>query len=87
LIIYFVGVALIVLVVLDAVLIATVIRPVARLSRAADGISQGKLEVEDLPAQGKDEISTLAASFNRMQRSLVRAMRMLENEDDAGDKA
>ena len=81
LIFYFVLVAVIVLVVLDVVLIATVIRPVARLSKAADEISQGKLEIEDLPAQGKDEISTLAASFNRMQRSLVRAMRMLESDD------
>lgn len=83
LIIYFVAVAVIVLIVLDAVLIATVIRPVARLSQAADEISKGKLDVEDLPSQGKDEISTLAASFNRMQRSLVRAMRMLESDDDA----
>jgi len=82
LIIYFSLVALIVLVVLDTVLIATVIRPVARLSRAADEISKGKLEVEDLPAGGKDEISNLAASFNRMQRSLVRAMKMIESEED-----
>ncbi len=82
LIVYFVLVALVVLVVLDTVLIATVIRPVARLSRAADEISQGKLDVEDLPAKGKDEISTLAAAFNRMQRSLVRAMKMLESDDE-----
>jgi protein-histidine pros-kinase len=83
LIVYFAIVAVVVLVVLDMVLVATVIRPVARLSKAADEISQGKLEVEDLPAQGKDEISTLAASFNRMQRSLVRAMKMLESDDEA----
>jgi protein-histidine pros-kinase len=83
LILYFAVVAVVVLVVLDLVLIATVIRPVARLSAAADAISQGKLEVEDLPAQGKDEISTLAASFNRMQRSLVRAMKMLESDEDS----
>jgi protein-histidine pros-kinase len=82
LILYFSLVAVIVLVVLDAVLIATVIRPVARLSRAADEISKGKLEVEDLPAGGKDEISNLAASFNRMQRSLVRAMKMIETDED-----
>jgi len=82
LIIYFSLVALIVLIVLDTVLIATVIRPVARLSRAADEISKGKLEVEDLPASGKDEISNLAASFNRMQRSLVRAMKMIESDDE-----
>jgi len=84
LIFYFVLVAVIVLIVLDAVLIATVIRPVGRLSRVADAISQGKLEVEELPAQGKDEISKLAASFNRMQRSLVRAMKMLESDEDSG---
>jgi len=82
LIIYFSLVALIVLIVLDTVLIATVIRPVARLSKAADEISKGKLEVEDLPASGKDEISNLAASFNRMQRSLVRAMKMIESDED-----
>jgi len=82
LILYFSLVAVIVLVVLDAVLIATVIRPVARLSRAADEISKGKLEVEDLSAGGKDEISNLAASFNRMQRSLVRAMKMIETDED-----
>jgi protein-histidine pros-kinase len=82
LIVYFSLVALIVLIVLDTVLIATVIRPVARLSRAADEISKGKLEVEDLPAGGKDEISNLAASFNRMQRSLVRAMKMIESDED-----
>ena len=86
LILYFVLIAVILLVVLDSVLIMTVIRPVARLSKAADEISQGKLDVEDLPANGKDEISTLAASFNRMQRSLARAMRMIESDDEGGEQ-
>jgi HAMP domain-containing protein len=80
LILYFAGVAVAVLVVLDLLLIVTVVRPVSRLSAVADEISQGKLEVEDLPATGKDEISILAASFNRMRRSLVRAMKMLEGD-------
>ncbi|HEY7303105.1 MAG TPA: DUF3365 domain-containing protein [Bryobacteraceae bacterium] len=82
LIAYLVVVALIALIVLDAVLIATVIRPVARLSRVADEISQGKTDVEDIPVKGRDEISVLAASFNRMQRSLVRAMKLLESESE-----
>jgi protein-histidine pros-kinase len=38
--------------------------------------------VEDLPVQGKDEISNLAASFNRMKRSLVRAMKMLDSDEE-----
>ncbi len=82
--IYLIVVAFIGLLVLDAVLIFTVIRPVAKLSRAADQISQGNLEVEDLPVKGKDEISMLAVSFNRMQRSLARAMHMLESGDEGG---
>jgi HAMP domain-containing protein len=75
-------IAVITLLILDAVLVVTVIRPVARLSQMADKISQGKLDVEDLPVKGRDEISLLAASFNRMQRSLSRAMKMLESDKD-----
>jgi protein-histidine pros-kinase len=44
----------------------------------ADEISQGNLETPELPVPGKDEISILAASFNRMRRSLVTAIKMLE---------
>jgi HAMP domain-containing protein len=82
LLLYLVVIAVITLLILDAVLVVTVIRPVARLSQMADKISQGKLDVEDLPVKGRDEISLLAASFNRMQRSLSRAMKMLESDKD-----
>jgi HAMP domain-containing protein len=80
--IYLVAIAIIGLFVLDAVLIFTVIRPVSKLSRAADQISQGNLEVEDLPVKGRDEVSMLAVSFNRMKRSLARAMNMLESGEN-----
>lgn len=79
---YLLVVAVVTLLILDAVLIVTVIRPVGKLSRMADEISQGKLDVEDLPVKGRDEIAVLASSFNRMQRSLARAMRMLESRDE-----
>ncbi|MBV8807208.1 MAG: DUF3365 domain-containing protein [Acidobacteriaceae bacterium] len=82
LIFYLVVMAVIALLILDTVLIATVIRPVSRLSRVADEISQGKVDGEDLPVKGKDEISVLAASFNRMQRSLARAIKLLEAEEE-----
>ena len=81
LIFYLVGVGLVTVLILDMVLILTVIRPVAKLSKMADEISQGRLEVEDLPIKGRDEISVLAPSFNRMQRSLARAMRMLDSQE------
>jgi protein-histidine pros-kinase len=80
LIAYLVIVALVALLVLDLVLVATVIRPVSKLSQVADQISQGNLEVADIPVKGRDEISVLAASFNRMQRSLVKALRLIEGD-------
>jgi HAMP domain-containing protein len=82
---YLVGVAALTLILLDLLLIFTVIRPVGKLSRMADEISKGNLDVEELPVEGgRDEISVLASSFNRMQRSLVRAMRMLESDEGQG---
>lgn len=80
--IYLVILGLLALGILDLVLIATVIRPVAKLSRMADDISQGRLHVEELAVTGRDEISVLALAFNRMQRSLSSAMKMLESEDE-----
>jgi HAMP domain-containing protein len=80
LLIYLVGLALITLVVLDLVLVATVTRPVSKLSKMADEISQGNVHVQELPVKGHDEISVLAGSFNRMQRSLQRALKLLEGD-------
>jgi protein-histidine pros-kinase len=80
LIAYLVIVALVALLVLDLVLVVTVIRPVSKLSQVADQISQGNLDVADIPVKGRDEISVLAASFNRMQRSLVKALRLIEGD-------
>ncbi|HEX4167877.1 MAG TPA: DUF3365 domain-containing protein [Bryobacteraceae bacterium] len=75
---YLGGVTLITVIVLDLALVFTVIRPVTKLSRAADEISQGNMDVPELPARGKDEIGTLARSFNRLYTSLAKAMRLLE---------
>jgi protein-histidine pros-kinase len=70
------------LLVLDALLYVTVIRPVGRFAARADEISKGQLDVPELPVSGKDEISVLAAAFNRMHRSVTVAMQMLEREPE-----
>jgi protein-histidine pros-kinase len=73
------GVFLITLALLNAVLFLTVIRPIRQLSAAADRISLGKLEdCPELQVKGSDEVSMLAASFNRLRRSLVTALGMIE---------
>lgn len=66
------------IVILNLMLRAIVINPVTRMSQIADQVSKGDLEAAELPETGRDEISVLAASFNRMRRSLVKAMKMLE---------
>ncbi len=65
------------LVLLDVLLYLTVVRPVVRLSKMADQISLGNFDTPELPASGKDEIAVLGGSFNRMRRSLEKAINML----------
>ena len=74
---YLGGVFLASLLLLDLVLLFTVVRPLRRLSSMADQISVGKMDIPELPVRGKDEIAVLAGSFNRMRRSLDRALKML----------
>ena len=63
---------------LNLMLYAMVIRPVSKLSKLADQVSMGNMEVADFHVASKDEIGVLADSFNRMKKSLVQAMKMLE---------
>lgn len=67
------------LILLDVVLLFTVVRPIGRLSALADQISVGQMDMPELPVRGNDEIAVLAGSFNRMRRSLERALKMLES--------
>jgi HAMP domain-containing protein len=69
----FVGIAL------NLMLLIMVIRPVTRLSKLADQVSMGQMDVPDFRTSGRDEIGVLTESFNRMKKSLVQAMKMLED--------
>jgi protein-histidine pros-kinase len=56
-----------------------VIGPITSISKVADQISLGNMEIEEFAETGTDEIATLKASFNRMRRSLERAMTMISD--------
>ena len=73
-----IAVFLLAFVVLNISLSAMVIRPIVRMSRAADEISTGNLQIPEFAVTGKDEIGVLAMSFNRLRRSLEKAMKLLE---------
>jgi HAMP domain-containing protein len=64
----------IILLILDISLYFIVIRPVSSLSKAARELSTGKLEIPIPQIRGKDEIATLADSFNRVQVSLSKGL-------------
>jgi HAMP domain-containing protein len=72
------GMFALIAVVMNVLLHYMVIRPVVTVSRIANAVSLGETDIEEYQRKGNDEISVLAASFNRMRRSLDSAMSMLE---------
>jgi HAMP domain-containing protein len=68
------------LIAIDTALYFVVIRPVSALSAMADRVSRGELDIQELPISGNDEIGGLTSSFNRMGVTVVKALKML-NED------
>ncbi|MBI2291941.1 MAG: DUF3365 domain-containing protein [Betaproteobacteria bacterium] len=67
-----------VFIVLNVMLSWLIVQPIQKMAAAADAVSTGDFEVEEFSDKGKDEISVLGASFNRMRRSLKKAMQMIE---------
>ena len=56
-----------------------VTRRITRMSRLADQVSLGQFNDAEFEVSGNDELATLARSFGRMRRSLVSAMKMLDD--------
>jgi protein-histidine pros-kinase len=73
------AVFVVLIVAINAMLMLLIIRPVTQLSNIASEVSLGNLNIPDFQSSGKDEIATLAESFGRMRKSLVEAIKMLEN--------
>ncbi len=73
-----VAVFVVIVIILNIMLRYIVIRPITEMSGIADQVSKGNMNAAEFSERGKDEIGVLAASFNRMRRSLEKAMIMLE---------
>jgi protein-histidine pros-kinase len=73
-----VAVFALVFIALNVMLNWMIVRPVAQLSHAADQVSTGNFEIPEFPEKGRDEIARLGRAFNRMRRSLQKAMQMIE---------
>lgn len=70
---------LLTIILIDIAMYMIVIRPLRRVSKNADIISKGEIDLPPLEIKGRDEIAEVTASFNRMHTSLVKAFEMLNS--------
>jgi len=75
------GVFLLVFVVLNIMLSWMIVRPIRKMSQAADQVSTGDFDVPEFAEGGRDEVAVLGGAFNRMRRSLDKAMQMIDRGD------
>jgi len=68
---------LLTIVLIDIAMYLIVIRPLRKVSKNADIISKGEIDLPLLEVKGKDEIAEVTASFNRMHTSLIKTFEML----------
>jgi protein-histidine pros-kinase len=71
---------LVIIIIVDLLLRALVVKPVAEISEMANKVSMGQLDTPEYVRNSNDEIGSLSQSFNRMRRSLQNAMKMLEEQ-------
>lgn len=74
------GVFFVVFVVLNLMLSWLIVQPIRAMAGAADKISTGDFDVPEFAEKGTDEMSVLGSAFNRMRRSLDKAMQMIERD-------
>ena len=67
------------IVLLNLLLHFVIVKPIRRMSAIASEVSLGNMAAPEFEERGRDEIASLAGSFNRMRRSLANAMKLLEN--------
>jgi HAMP domain-containing protein len=66
------------LAVVNGVMYVLVVRPVRRMAQIADQLSVGDSSAAEFPASGGAEIAALGRAFNRMRKSLDKALKLLE---------
>ncbi|MEO8104558.1 MAG: DUF3365 domain-containing protein [Betaproteobacteria bacterium] len=72
------GVFVVLFLILNVMLSYLIVRPITELSEAANEISTGNMDIPEFADKGKDEMALLAKSFNRMRRSLQKAISLID---------
>ncbi len=74
------GVFVLVFILINIMLNSLIISRVGVMANIADEISKGNFEMGEFDEQGSDEVAQLSVSFNRMRRSLVKAMELFSGQ-------
>jgi len=72
-----IGVFVAAFLVVNVLLYQLVVRPVRQIVLVADRVSHGDMSAENFPQRGATEIVSMTRSFDRMRKSLEKALRML----------
>ena len=72
------GVFVVLFIILNVMLSFLIVRPITDMSDAANEISTGNMNIPEFPDKGRDEMALLAKSFNRMRRSLQKAISLID---------
>lgn len=64
-------------IILNVMMSLLIVRPITSMSAAADKISTGDMDIAEFNEAGKDEVAVLGKSFNRMRRSLAKAIDLI----------
>ena len=73
------GVFVVLFLILNVMLSYLIVRPITDLSEAANEISTGNMDIPEFADKGNDEMALLAKSFNRMRRSLKKAISLIDS--------
>jgi protein-histidine pros-kinase len=66
-----------ILLLVNLVIYGLVLRPISKITKTADAVSAGQTDAAPFDLKGNDEIAMLGNAFNRMRRSLEKAMALL----------
>lgn len=65
-------------IIINLMLTRMIVQPIARIAELSDEISKGNLDLPEFEEAGAEEIRHLRASFNRMRRSIEKAMKVVQ---------
>ena len=78
------AVFVLIFILVNVMLARLVIGPLRRIAHVSDEISKGNLEIAEFEERGAEEIRQLEASFNRMRRSIEKAIRLVHPAKGSG---